>query len=149
MATPTKNRDIIHTLPTTQAYFAPRGPRESGAGCPLRDVLDQVGDKWSVLVVVLLKNGTMRFSDMRRAIEGISQRMLTHTLRQLERDGLVLRTVYPTVPLRVEYALTATGQTLIGPLTTLAEWAESHREAILDARATYDNALAAPTSPLP
>jgi len=89
-------------------------------------------------VVVLLKDGKLRFSDLRRSIEGISQRMLTHTLRQLERDGLAQRTVYPSVPIRVEYGLTALGRTLIEPLTALAQWAESHRGTILAARAAYD-----------
>ena len=96
-------------------------------GCPMRDILDRVGDKWSVLVVILLKDGRLRFSDLRRAVDGISQRMLTQTLRQLERDGLVERTAYPTVPLRVEYELTALGETLIEPLSALAGWAEAHR----------------------
>ncbi len=104
----------------------------------MRDVLDRVGDKWSVLVVVLLGSGRLRFSDLRRSVEGISQRMLTHTLRQLERDGLVERTAYPSVPMRVEYELTALGETLIGPLEALAQWAESHRTVILSARAAYD-----------
>ena len=107
-------------------------------GCPMRDILDRVGDKWSVLVVILLKDGILRFSDLRRSIEGISQRMLTQTLRQLERDGLVERTIYPAVPVRVEYALTALGRTLIEPLSALAHWAENHRSAILVARAVYD-----------
>ncbi len=140
MTTLSKNREIIPMLPKTEANFAPDAPRTAGEGCPLRDILDRVGDKWSVLVVVLLREGKLRFSDLRRSIEGISQRMLTHTLRQLERDGLVERTVYPSVPMRVEYELTALGRTLIGPLTTLAEWAESHRGAILSARAAYDSA---------
>ena len=107
-------------------------------GCPLRDILDRVGDKWSVLVVVLLGEGTRRFSDLRRSVDGISQRMLTHTLRQLERDGLISRTVYPTVPLRVEYTLTALGQTLLEPLAALACWAEKHRPEVLEARVAYD-----------
>ncbi len=140
MTTLTKNAKIIHTLGTNAACLVPDAPQEGSAGCPLRDVLNQVGDKWSVLVVVLLKNGKLRFTDLRRSIEGISQRMLTHTLRQLERDGLVKRTAYPSVPMRVEYELTALGKTLIGPLTMLAEWAESHRGAILSARAAYDSA---------
>ncbi len=89
-------------------------------------------------MVVLLKDGKMRFSDLRRSIEGISQRMLTHTLRQLERDGLAQRTVYPSVPMRVEYELTTLGRTLIEPLTALAQWAEGHRDVILSARAAYD-----------
>ena len=113
---------------------------EGGApgACPLREVLDRIGDKWSVLVVLCLSEGTHRFSALRRRIEGVSQRMLTETLRQLERDGIVRRTVYPEVPLRVEYALTELGQTLIGPLAALAAWAEEHRGAIVRARAAYD-----------
>ena len=109
-------------------------------GCPLRDVLDWIGDKWSVLVIIQLKDGRLRFSALRRAVEGISQRMLTHTLRRLERDGLIDRTVYPSVPVRVEYELTALGRTLIEPLAALAQWSESHRTAILSARADYDSA---------
>lgn len=139
MATLSKNREIISLLPETEADFAPEASRTAGEGCPLRDILDRVGDKWSVLVVVLLKGGKRRFSDLRRSIEGISQRMLTHTLRQLERDGLVLRTVYASVPMRVEYELTALGRTLIEPLSALAGWAENHRDAILSARAAYDS----------
>lgn len=117
-------------------------------GCPMRDILDRVGDKWSVLVVILLKDGRMRFSGLRRAVDGISQRMLTQTLRQLERDGLVERTVYPSVPVRVEYALTALGRTLIEPLSALAHWAEDHREVILSARAAYDCREDAAATPL-
>ncbi len=112
--------------------------RAENEGCPLRDILDRVGDKWSVLVVILLKDGTLRFSDLRRSVEGISQRMLTQTLRQLERDGLVRRTVYPSVPMRVEYELTALGRTLIEPLSALADWAENNRQTILAARTAYD-----------
>ena len=121
------------------ACFAPDAPSEGDGECPLRDVLDRVGAKWSVLVVVLLRAGRLRFSVLRRSIVGISQRMLTQTLRQLERDGLVERTVYPSVPVRVEYELTALGSTLVEPLTALAQWAESHRGAILSARAAYDS----------
>jgi len=108
--------------------------------CPMRDVLDRIGDKWTVLVVIRLRERTHRFSELRRRIEGVSQRMLTETLRQLERDGIVRRTVYPEVPVRVEYALTELGQTLIAPLGALAVWAEEHRPAILSARAAYDSA---------
>lgn len=114
-------------------------PQECRTECPLRDILDRVGDKWSVLVVILLRDGKMRFSDLRRAVEGISQRMLTQTLRQLERDGLVDRTVYPSVPVRVEYELTALGRTLIKPLSALAGWAETNRGEILANRAAYDS----------
>ena len=116
------------------------GPHETEEGCPLRDILDRVGDKWSVLVVLLLKDGKRRFSDLRRSVEGISQRMLTHTLRQLERDGLIDRKVYPSVPLRVEYELTSLGRTLIEPLESLAQWAENNRHTILSARSAYDSA---------
>jgi DNA-binding HxlR family transcriptional regulator len=107
--------------------------------CPVREVLDRVGDKWSVLVVVLLGERSHRFSELHRAIDGISQRMLTLTLRVLERDGLVSRTVHPAVPPRVDYALTDLGRTLLGPLSALADWATRHREHILAARADYDS----------
>ena len=104
----------------------------------VREVLDRVGDKWSVLIVGMLKDGPMRFSELRRSIDAISQRMLTLTLKALERDGLVARTVYPTVPPRVEYALTDHGRTLLEPITALATWAQENRLAIQGARAKYD-----------
>jgi len=134
----TKNAQTIARLETRMDLLVPPVPDSIAEGCPLRDILDRVGDKWSVLVVVLLGDGTKRFSDLRRSVDGISQRMLTHTLRQLERDGLVSRTVYPTVPLRVEYTLTALGQTLLEPLAALAQWAGQHREAVQAARVCYD-----------
>jgi DNA-binding HxlR family transcriptional regulator len=108
------------------------------ANCPVRDVLSRVGDKWSVLTVVLLQDGPRRFNELRRSIDGISQRMLTLTLRALERDGLVTRTVTPTTPPRVDYALTDLGRTLLGPITALAEWSEANREAIQRARELFD-----------
>ena len=104
----------------------------------VREVLNRVGDKWSVLIVRLLAEGPKRFSELRRAIEGISQRMLTLTLKGLERDGLVTRTVYPTVPPRVEYQLTVLGKTLRGPIQTLAKWAQDNRERIQQSRNEYD-----------
>ena len=104
----------------------------------VREVLDRVGDKWSVLVVVRLTDGRQRFNELRRSIEGISQRMLTLTLKALERDGLVTRTVYPTIPPKVEYELTELGRTLLVSITALAEWAEVQRPVIQAARATYD-----------
>ncbi len=103
-----------------------------------REVLNRVGDKWSVLVVGLLGEGQKRFSELKRAIDGISQRMLTLTLRGLERDGLVTRTVYPTVPPRVDYALTPLGVTLLEPVSALAAWSQAHREEIQTARARFD-----------
>lgn len=107
--------------------------------CPaVRDVLDRVGDKWSVLIIGMLGQGPRRFSELRRAIEGISQRMLTLTLRGLERDGLVTRTVQPIVPPRVDYALTPLGATLLEPILALASWAAEHRAEIQAARERYD-----------
>jgi DNA-binding HxlR family transcriptional regulator len=107
--------------------------------CPaVREVLHRVGDKWSVLVVSLLGDGAMRFSELRRSIEGVSQRMLTLTLRGLERDGLIERTVFPEIPPRVEYELTRLGKTLLEPIQGLADWAESHRTSIQDARTKFD-----------
>jgi DNA-binding HxlR family transcriptional regulator len=111
-----------------------RGPHQ----CPAREILDRVGDKWSVYVVGMLGNGPRRFSELKRTIEGISQRMLTLTLRGLERDGLVTRTVHPTVPPSVEYALTALGRTLLEPVMALAVWAEKNRGRIQKARDRFD-----------
>jgi DNA-binding HxlR family transcriptional regulator len=113
-------------------------PPVDQANCPVRDVLSRVGDKWSVLTVALLEDGPRRFNELRRSIDGISQRMLTLTLRGLERDGLVTRTVTPTTPPRVDYALTDLGRTLLGPITALAEWSEENRAAIQSARERFD-----------
>jgi DNA-binding HxlR family transcriptional regulator len=103
-----------------------------------REILNRVGDKWSVLVVVLLGQGTQRFNELKRAVEGISQRMLTATLRGLERDGLVKRTVHPTNPPQVEYELTALGRSLLEPVSTLAMWAQGHRAEVQRARDAFD-----------
>lgn len=111
--------------------------------CPTREVLDRVGDKWSVLVIVLLGERTHRFSELHRSIDGISQRMLTLTLRALERDGIVKRTVYATVPARVDYELTDLGRTLLEPLAALHVWAVAHRADIQAARERHDRALEA------
>jgi DNA-binding HxlR family transcriptional regulator len=119
----------------------PMSPRNnSKEKCPaVKDVLNRIGDKWSVQIVDLLGDGAMRFSDLRRAIEGISQRMLTLTLRGLGRDGLVTRTVFPEIPPRVEYELTRLGKTLLEPIQGLAEWADRNRTSIQDARAAFDS----------
>jgi DNA-binding HxlR family transcriptional regulator len=109
------------------------------------EVLARVGDKWTVDVVSLLSDGPMRFNEIRRAVGGISQRMLTLTLRGLERDGLVTRTVFPTIPPRVDYELTELGRTLIGTLTALGEWARKNRPRVEQARLEFD---ARATSPL-
>jgi DNA-binding HxlR family transcriptional regulator len=102
------------------------------------EILARIGDKWTVLVVELLREGPMRFNELRRTINGISQRMLTLTLRGLERDGLVTRTVFPTIPPRVEYQLTRLGSTLREPLAAIAQWARTHRAAIDEARNNFD-----------
>jgi DNA-binding HxlR family transcriptional regulator len=106
--------------------------------CGIRDVLDRLGDKWTVLVVVELAKGVRRFRELERAIPGISQRMLTLTTKRLWRDGLVERTVHPTIPPQVEYRLTPMGRSLAGMVTNLADWSREHKGAIATARATWD-----------
>jgi DNA-binding HxlR family transcriptional regulator len=110
--------------------------------CEVRQILDRVADKWSLLVIALLERRTLRFTELRHKIDGISQRMLTVTLRQLERDGLVRRTVYPVVPPKVEYALTDLGCTLHDTIKSLVTWTEEHQEEIAAARAAYDRRAA-------
>jgi DNA-binding HxlR family transcriptional regulator len=109
----------------------------------VREILDRVGDKWSVLVIALLGERGHRFNELRRAIDGISQRMLTLTLRQLERDGIVARTVHPTVPPRVDYELTPLGESVLEPLNGLMGWAAQHGTDIAEARLRYEEAHAA------
>jgi DNA-binding HxlR family transcriptional regulator len=106
----------------------------------LASILARIGDKWTVFVVGLLAERTMRFTELRRAIGGVSQRMLTLTLRGLEEDGLVSRTVYPTIPPRVDYALTDLGRTLIDPLVVLGDWAKANQAAVEAARRRYRSA---------
>ena len=101
-------------------------------------VLSRVGDKWSVLVVSILGRGPMRFNELKRAVDGVSQRMLTLTLRALERDGLVTRTVFPSVPPRVDYELTALGRSLLSPVSALTAWALDHRGDINNAQRKFD-----------
>ena len=102
-------------------------------------VLSRIGDKWSVLVIVLLADGPRRFNELKRMIGGVSQRMLTLTLRGLERDGHVTRTVFPTIPPRVDYELTEQGRDLIRPMQALGEWALAHLPAIEKARTKFDS----------
>ncbi|MFD4960677.1 winged helix-turn-helix transcriptional regulator [Microbacterium sp. NPDC058389] len=111
-------------------------------GRAIRDVLDRIGDKWSLLVVGTLRGERLRFTELQRHIPGISQRMLTLTLRQLERDGLITRTVHAEVPPRVEYELTALGGTLVQLAMALADWAIQNHPRIEDSRAAYDAAHA-------
>jgi DNA-binding HxlR family transcriptional regulator len=120
-------------VPLTQRRLLD-GPDE----CPVREVLDRVGDKWSVLIIVMLGQRTHRYSELDRAIDGISQRMLTLNLRALVRDGLVERTVHASVPPRVDYTLTELGHTLLEPLTALDRWANEHRDHIRAARERHD-----------
>jgi len=111
------------------------------------EILSRVGDKWSVQVVVQLGTGPKRFNELRRIVGGISQRMLTLTLRGLERDGLVTRTVYPTVPPRVDYQLTGLGCSLLKTVRGLGQWAIQNRDEILEARRRFDDGDADPASP--
>lgn len=107
--------------------------------CPIRNVIAQIGDKWSLLILFALVDGPDRFNSLKSRIVGISQRMLTQTLRDLEREGYVLRTVYPEVPARVEYELTDMGRDIVKPLYQLVSWADQHHEDIKQARQAYDN----------
>ncbi|WP_030143628.1 winged helix-turn-helix transcriptional regulator [Mycetocola saprophilus] len=106
--------------------------------CPTRRLLDRIGDRWTVLIVGALGEGPRRFGEISRRVDGVSQKMLTQTLRGLERDGLVRRTVYAEMPPRVEYALTPVGETLQEPLRALEDWAREHMGGVQDARERYD-----------
>ncbi|WFF42088.1 transcriptional regulator [Salinicola endophyticus] len=110
--------------------------------CPIRDVLDRIGDQWSLLVLLTLRPGTRRFNQLRREIDDISKQMLSRTLKQLEQDGLVSRTAYPEVPPRVEYQLTELGQSLLTPVAALVAWAEQHQPAVNAARERYKHTTA-------
>ena len=103
--------------------------------CGAQQVLERIADKWTALVIYRLARGTKRYGELQRSIGGVSQKMLTHTLRSLERDGLVERTVYPVVPPKVEYSLTPLGRTLIEPLRAVCKWAEEHLPELQAARA--------------
>ncbi len=120
-----------HTGGTVQVGVA-------AAGCPIRDVIERIGDKWSVQLVVALQDGPVRFSGLLRGVEGISRRMLTRTLRLLERDGLVRRQVFPTTPPSVEYTLTDLGRGLAVTLEAVSDWAVAHRSDVEEARRRFD-----------
>ena len=122
----------------SKAPVLPPSPHLEGDCRGVASVLARVGDKWSVLVIMLLGDGPRRFNELKRMIGGISQRMLTLTLRGLERDGLVTRTVFPTIPPRVDYELTDLGRGLQQPVRALGEWAMDHQREIEDARARFD-----------
>jgi DNA-binding HxlR family transcriptional regulator len=116
----------------------PPSPHADGNCRAVASVLARVGDKWSVLVIMMLIDGPMRFNALKRKIGGISQRMLTLTLRGLERDGLVTRTIFPTIPPRVDYELTDLGRGLARPVQALGRWAFEHLPAIEGARTSFD-----------
>ena len=125
-------------------HLSPVEPGSNDAQkCPVRDVLDRIGDRWSILVLLNLAKGTMRFSVLKRALGDISQRMLAQTLRTLEQDGFVSRTVYPTVPPKVEYTLTALGESLLEKFEPLVMWASENHVKVRAARRKYTPPLAA------
>ena len=121
-------------------------PNAYAANCPTRQILDRVGDKWAVLILLLVRDEPMRFNALRRAIEGISQKMLSQVLKSLERDGLIKRRVIATVPVTVEYSITPLGTTLSKAVDALRDWAENNLKEVLNAQRRYDaqrNAMAA------
>lgn len=120
----------IRALPTSSAD----DPVAFDQPCPIRDVLDRIGDQWSLLVLEALADGTLRFNELGRAIGDISRQMLSRTLKRLEQDGFVSRTLFAEVPPRVEYELTALGRPFLGPMRTLIQWADENHRAICDAR---------------
>jgi DNA-binding HxlR family transcriptional regulator len=115
-----------------------KGETSDFTNCPIRDVLDQIGDKWSTLILITLAGRPHRFGELRRTIADISQRMLTQTLRDLQRDGLVSRHVFPTQPPSVEYRLTPLGHSLLEPIAGLIRWAAAHHGAIREARNAFE-----------
>ena len=126
------NRPLLASMPAMEG--------DGSGSCPMREVLDIIGDSWSLLTIINLQLGPRRFNVLRRMIEGISQRMLTVTLRSLERQGLVVRTVKPSSPPEVTYALTEMGHSIAVPIGALGEWAVKNRDALRKARATFDEA---------
>ena len=142
-----QHQDGINLLPAHKVVPAPEvtgeatGPCLQSAGCKnVAPVLNRVGDKWSMLIVMILSNGSRRFSELKREIDGISQRMLTLSLRGLERDGLVTRTVTPSIPPRVDYELTELGISLRQPVKALGDWAIEHIGCIRVAQQRFDAA---------
>lgn len=118
--------------------LACRTANNAGTDCPVRSILDRVGGKWTALVISNLAEGPVRFTELKRRVERISPRMLTESLRGFERDRIVSRTVYPTIPPRVDYALTPLGETLLEPVQALVRWALDHRGQVASARERYD-----------
>ena len=129
MPTMTAAQKRVHAKAEFDAYLA---------ACPSRLLLDRISDKWVTLVICSLEDGPQRFSEVSRRLAGVSQKMLTQTLRTLERDGLVTRTVTASVPVRVDYALTPLGQSLLEPIKHVKAWAERHVPDVLEAQRGYD-----------
>jgi len=129
MPTMTAAQKRVHAKAEFDAYLA---------ACPSRLLLDRISDKWVTLVICSLEDGPQRFSEVSRRLAGVSQKMLTQTLRTLERDGLVTRTVTASVPVRVDYALTPRGQSLLEPIKHVKAWAERHVPEVLEAQRGYD-----------
>jgi DNA-binding HxlR family transcriptional regulator len=117
-------------------------PNVYDPNCPSRTVLDRIGDKWSTLVVLVLLDGPQRFSQLRTRVGGVAPKVLTETLRRLERDGILTRTAYPEIPPRVEYELTPTGRSLEQPIRAITTWAEQNIARITRARSAYDRRAA-------
>ncbi|MFJ3084888.1 winged helix-turn-helix transcriptional regulator [Streptomyces sp. NPDC086838] len=113
------------------------------AECPARQLLDRISNKWVSLIINALSDGPQRYTDLARTLVSVSQKMLTQSLRALERDGLLARTVTPTMPVRVDYALTPLGESLVPVMRTIKAWAESNMDEVLEARSEYDGARAA------
>jgi DNA-binding HxlR family transcriptional regulator len=138
--------DLLVKKALSRNLVSPREPPNAlpnpyAAGCPTRLLLDRIGDKWMVLTLGLIRERPRRFNALRRDIEGVTQKMLSQTLKQMERDGLITRTVLPTSPISVEYAITALGQTLATVLDKLEIWARNHIADVLTARRVYDGSV--------
>jgi len=134
------DNQLIDLQKKLEIFF--QGKEEHHEFCPVRDIMDRFGDKWSLLAILNLGySGKTRFNELKGKIDGISQRMLTVTLRSLERDGLITRKIYAEVPPRVEYELTILGQSLLQQIIGLAQWASGSMEEIVSARMEYDSKL--------
>ena len=141
----TRAPSLVKKAPSGNPVSAPEPAAEASpdpyaAGCPTRLLLDRIGDKWTVLVLGLICEKPRRFNALRREIEGVTQKMLSQALKALERDGLVTRTVFPTAPVSVEYAVTPLGRTLAATLESLQRWARNHIGEVLSAQQRYDEA---------
>lgn len=129
-----------HVSPSHTELPAELPTPDTGGCLATRQILDRIGDKWSLYIIAMLANGPRRFNELKRSIDGISQRMLTLTLRALERDGLITRTMFATIPPRVDYELTALGRTLLEPVMALVNWANQNQGAIAAAHQRFDEA---------